>query len=269
MNTLVRKIMSFFKLCKREYDWFCDSCICRREMSVKNIEIIENKCILILAPHSDDEWVGCSQLLQSNNNIIVLNMDMSGGDSVEFHQERFKEMKAVSEKIGYSLLTVCEDKISFLQDYLENQAVDLIMVPCYFDWHSEHIDVMHMLNDAGKAAGYKNRVAMYQVSLPIPPQLITHGNTMTKEAVKEKWKELKLFYPTQRHLPAKRFLLNERINGALTRTYALEGYAIMEFEDWCNDLERYELSEDKRNYLYDNLQRIRFIRQQLQKHLSN
>ena len=75
-------------------------------------------------------------------------MDMEGGDSEELHKTRFEEMQNPSEKYGYSLIKISEDKVEFLSGYLESNVVDVIMVPCYFDWHPEHIEVMHILNQA-------------------------------------------------------------------------------------------------------------------------
>ena len=246
-------------------DWNNDYRSCRKEMPEKEIKEISNYRILILAPHSDDEWVGCSQLLQNKKNeITVLNMDMEGGDSEELHKTRFEEMQNLSEKYGYSLIKISEDKVEFLSGYLESNVVDVIMVPCYFDWHPEHIEVMHILNQAAAKAGYQNRIAMYQVSLPIPYMLITHGNGLNRGMANEKWKDLKNYYPTQKHLPTKRFLLNERINGGMTKTYALESYSVIDYQKWAEDLNKYELNVVQRDFLYKNIQNIKLVRDEIE-----
>ena len=210
------KIIALFKISKREYEWIRDYGIWRRMLPITNVKELTDEKILILAPHSDDEWVGCSQLLiNKKNDVTVMNMSMNGGDSASVHLERFKEMKKVSEKYKYTLETIEKDKYYSLKEYIKTSDVGIIMVPCYFDWHEEHIEVMHILDKIATEIGYDGHIAMYQVSIPIPYQMITNGSLMGKKVAKNKWKLLKDYYPSQRYLKTRRFFINEKINGAV------------------------------------------------------
>ena len=263
------KIIAPFRICKRKYEWIRDYAIWHRIIPVSNIKELTNEKILILAPHSDDEWVGCSQLLiNKKNKVTVMNMDMNGGDSEPIHLERYNEMKKVSEKYNYILETIEKDRYYCLKKYLKANDVSIIMVPCYFDWHEDHIEVMHILDRVATEIGYNKQIAMYQVSLPIPHQMVTSGCLMDKKTVNNKWKLLKKYYPSQKYLPITRFLINEKINGSIACFYAIEGYCAMPYAEWSRNLKKYALDDNEKKYLSSNLQHIGIIRMELQKIIS-
>ena len=85
--------------------------------------------------------------------------------------------------------------------------------------HNRIIQTVNSIRDAGIAndCGYDGLVGMYQVSLPIPDKMINCGYTMRKRVLKQKWNNLKIYYPSQKFLSTRRFLLNEYINGALLK----------------------------------------------------
>ena len=222
LNKQLMRIKALGNTIMRRYKWKYDTHLYRSDMVAKELGAIEKKHIVILAPHSDDEWVGCSQLLITpNNEVAIINMDMPGGDDLSLHKKRYLEMKNVACKYNNRLVDILGDKKIFLKNYLKENNVDIVFVPSFFDWHSEHVSVMEIFNAAANEAGYDNFVAMYQVSIPIPSSFITHCSVMTKSELIEKWNKLYQYYPTQKKLPIKRFLANERINGAITHNYAI------------------------------------------------
>lgn len=266
MKIILRKINSLKNIIKREYSWYCDFKKCSKTFETKPIKELINRNILILAPHSDDEWIGCSQLLiNKNNNVTVLNMDMSGGDNQNLHKIRFEEMMNIAKIYKYKLISVKGSKKKFLVNYLKENQVDIIFVPCFYDWHFEHIKVMKILENAAIEAKYLNFIGMYQVSLPIPYQLITHGAIMDKSILRNKWNILKKYYPTQKFLPTKRFILNEKINGAIANCYSLEAYSILDFNLWQINLKNNILNKSERDKLYSNIQKMKFTREELEK----
>ena len=66
------KIIALFEISKREYEWIRDYSIWRRMLPMTNVKELTDEKILILAPHSDDEWVGCSQLLINKKNDVTV-----------------------------------------------------------------------------------------------------------------------------------------------------------------------------------------------------
>lgn len=265
MEIILRKINSIKNIVKKEYSWYHDFKICSKVIEIKPIKELINKNILILAPHSDDEWIGCSQLLiNKKNNVTVLNMDMLGSDNQILHRSRFEEMMYIAKIFKYKLISVKGNKKNFLVNYLKKNQIDIIFIPCFYDWHFEHIKVMKILKDAAIEAKYMNYIGMYQVSLPIPYQLITHGYMMEKSRLRNKWNNLKKYYPTQKFLPTKRFILNEKINGKIVDGYSLEAYSILDFNIWRINLENNIFDRFERDKLYSNIQKIKYIRDEVE-----
>lgn len=244
--------------------WNKDLFLYRHNVKKKELKFIQKKHIIILAPHSDDEWVGCSQLLiNGDNEITIINMDMPGGDSAVIHKRRYREMLNVAKNYNVKLIKSTDNKIVFLKNFLETHEVDLVLIPCIFDWHIEHIEVMELLYSASIKAGYNNMIGMYQVSVPIPDSWITHCSVMTKSKLKYKWNKFYEYYPSQKYLPVNRFIINERINGAIIDSYAIESYSIMMFKDWHYQFNKYKLNDNERHDIYTSIQDIDNIRKKI------
>lgn len=215
-------------------------------------------------PHSDDEWIGCCQLLKQYSAMItVIDMDMQGGDSSSLHIKRKYEAISVGKKYGYRFITIEKDKIAHLTELLEKNVPDCVMLPSFYDWHQEHFDTMDIFRKAASRAKYKGDVAMYQVSLPIPPRRINCGFAMSKSEWREKWKLFKKLYASQRFLPTKRFMLNEFVNGKICGAYAMEVYSVMGFQEWEMEYKCDYLSSTDKKFCKEHLNEIKTIRNYL------
>lgn len=74
---IIRKIKSLIRILNQEYSWYRDSKKCRRKLAQKKIQKVPTGKKIILMPHSDDEWIGCSRiLLDQPEQVMVVNMDM-------------------------------------------------------------------------------------------------------------------------------------------------------------------------------------------------
>lgn len=261
---VIRKVKALFRILNREYRWYRDARACRKVLSPKLIREIPKGRKIVLMPHSDDEWIGCSQiLLHQSEQVLVVNMDMNGGDGEQLHKTRRKEAELVAEKYGYRFITV-QKRLNDLVQILNDEQPECVFLPCYLDWHEEHIIVMELFQKAAIQAGYTGSVGMYQVSLPIPEKMINFGMAMTKGQLKEKWKCLRKMYETQAFLSTKRFMLNEYINGGISGTYALEAYSICAFQDWNASWKESLLTKEEKKNCVDNLQHIGYVRIMLQ-----
>ena len=265
MNIISRKIKAAQNIIVRNIRWQKDKIICRKNLNKKTLLGLENKKIVILAPHSDDEWIGCSQLLlKHTNDVTVINMDMQGGDNNELHELRFNEMQHVAKTLGYKLVTSSKNRKDFLCQFLKENPTDIVMLPCYYDWHDEHFAVMEYFAHAAVKSLYSGLVGMYQVSLPIPASMINYASIMGKNELRKKWTNFKKYYSSQSFLPTKRFMINEYINGEIASACAIESYSVNQVDVWLADYSKRMLSENEISMLKNNVNRIAFIRSKLQ-----
>lgn len=230
---IYRRLYSLFQLIK----WFIQTFYLRNRNVYSEVcyNDIKGK-VLILAPHSDDEWIGCSQLMIDDSiDVTVCNMDMPGGDSLELHQMRREEMELVAHVCSREIMTLNEEKIKSLKCVIENVRPNFICLPFLIDWHSEHRKVMGFLSQLSLYTQLNDvKIIMYQVSVPIPLFFINYVKIMSYKRWRNKWSFFKQYYSTQTYIPYIRFSLNECVNSNITRrrTIAAEVFSIMSFSRW-------------------------------------
>lgn len=268
---VIRKCRSFFKILEREKNWWWDKYKWRKLFQPKQTKKRFDGKILVLMPHSDDEWIGCSSLLINNSNVVVLNMDMCGGDTKEVHKLRFEEAVKASKKYGYSLENIMGDKTEALLKILKEYVPKYVLLPFYLDWHEEHVEVMNIFLNSAQRMPLEEipEVVMYQVSLPLPYKMIDLCYPMTKKEWKRKWRELCKIYRSQVFLPVKRFAYNEYINGAVCGAYACEVFSVKSFEVWKREFQKYKLTKNERDFCRKNIQEIGKIRKWIEERMSN
>lgn len=250
-------LLALFQILRR-IRWFYEAKIIRHKISVKNLCNIKNERILVLMPHSDDEWIGCGMLLSKYaKNAMVVNMDMPGGDDYKLHGMRLQEALTMSKQVGYSFTTISND--IGLDGIISSYHPTIIFTPSFIDWHDEHIAVIRTLMSSINTIGYCGKIGMYQVSVPIPPSFINYGIEMSKKELRKKWDKLLATYRSQAFLPVYRFMMNEHINGAISNTYSLEAFSIMEASEWLEKTNSRGLSENGKNFVKDNLNNLKVI----------
>lgn len=264
---VIRKCRSALRLLKREAGWLKDRYGYRNVLQPKTVLQKLSGNILILMPHSDDEWIGCSSVLTNHKNILVLNMDMNGGDTEQMHELRSKEALKAAKKYGYHLHNVGTDKIEELGKVLKEYVPEYVLLPCYLDWHEEHIEVMNLFLESVKQSelNVEPKIAMYQVSLPLPYHMINCCYPMSRKQWKRKWREFCRIYKSQTFLPVRRFAYNEYINGAVCNAYACEAFILKPFEMWEEEFQDNKLTEKEKCFCREHVQEIGTIRRWINK----
>ena len=223
----------------------------------------KGKC-LILLPHVDDEWMGCSQvLLRQEADVFMLDMDMPGGDSEIVHGQRKEELKHVGKALNKPIQKVGDNKAESLRSIILEWKPNYVFLPFFIDWHEEHIEVMSYLKSTlENCYDLKNtlNIVGYQVSAPIPGMFITHVLTMNKTEWNNKWQLFKTLYPSQVHIPYKRFALQERVNGAYSRSFAAEVFSVNTVTEWMELYNRLLPNVQEIKELKNNLSSISKIR---------
>ena len=228
--------------------------------SKKTLNIPKDSIFLIIMPHSDDEWIGCSQIVIHYKNVIICNMDMDGGDSREMHKKRYEEARFLANNYCHNLLTVEANRISSLANIIRDVAPTHICIPFFFDWHPEHIRVIEMLNSVITTTLNSYNVLMYQVSVPMPTDAVNVCLPMSKDDHKKKWNVFKNTYVTQSFMPVKRFIAHEIIMGGLCNTYAAEPYIMMTSQKWLACFDIFLLNETQKKEIKESINNITKIR---------
>ena len=265
MINYIKKLYSIYTKKSSEFLNSLDSYYLKRKINRKTVD---NNLIgksLILVPHADDEWVGCSQfIINSCSKVVLYDMDMQGGDSYDIHITRKKELEKIAHKYKVELeanIGNIEDKIGNLEKKIEEYQPEMIFLPFFIDWHEDHIAVMNILREA--LTSIKNeidlKIVMYQVSVPIPEKYITTCISMDRRAQIDKWKTFRDIYQTQVFFPIKRFCCNEYISGGIVNSYAAEVYSCMDINEWVSSFSMIPNESEKANIIscFRNVKKIR------------
>lgn len=273
---LIRKMKSLFKIILQRIKWQKDSkelkSVTYKQITPDNFH---GKTILLI-PHADDEWIGCSQLITNQEREVILcYADMPGGDTTEIHQKRYYELLSVANRYHRKLVTLGTDnaqRIGSLITLIKTEEPVYLGLPFYYDWHNEHIEVMKILYgvlgqlNAEKHIQYK--ILMYQVSVPIPVSLMTDCCAMTKNEFQKKWTVFKNIYKSQLKIPWKRFGWNEYINGACCKSYAAEVFVTEDAFRWMQNMQTNLLEKDEVEKIYNNLQDLKAIRELIERNFN-
>ena len=229
---LIKRIYRALRWSLKPFVWNNDAkkirkIILKTKLKPKQLSL-EGK-VLILAPHSDDEWIGCFSLVE-NHDCAICSMDMVGGNDDEQRAKRFLEMKAIAVKYKRELVRVGEPKTESLIDLIASFRPSYIAVPFFIDWHEEHIATMNILKDS--VSNYDGKIICYQVSCPIPMSYVTHVAPLSKTDWKRKWSLFRTNYKTQNQFPWKRFSAIEKAEGAYSNTYASNVFSVFDAKDW-------------------------------------
>ena len=270
LKQILKRILLWVLQIRKLLLWNLDCKQLRKSIVVQSIPILPyGKKTVILIPHADDEWVGCSSLVKNGSDILLYDMDMNGGDDKLLHEARYNELSKISILYNKPLLKVGLNKLLSLIETITKEKPELICVPFFFDWHPEHIEVMGILRQALLNLKFDVDIAMYQVSMPIPRNCITHIYPMPKSEWKQKWKTFEEIYKSQTGIPYKRFAINERVNGAVCESYAGEAFVYCGASVWLANYDEWLLTSDEIKEALMNLQSSEKINKSVKKYNQN
>ena len=263
MNRLKRVIIACYRNILSLYhamNWTIDAFILKKSIRhQRSLEIALSAKVLILAPHSDDEWIGCSRIIVNMPNSIIINMNMDGGDDPKKHLLRINEMRRLANDLNRKIVNIGSDKIRTLIQIIQEESPSYICVPYYFDWHVEHIEVIRILNDSIQSSKYNGKILSYHISVPLPLEASNCVMPLSKKDQAKKWAMFLQYYPSQSFMPILRFKNHEKISGALIGSYAAEAYNCIPVQDWQREIAKYTLSPKESDILKQNLCSIRKI----------
>lgn len=257
-NYLLRHIF----IIKRSIVWLFQAIYLRAKTISRPIPKINlNGTSLVLLPHVDDEWIGCSQVLTSGHRVILVDMDMNGGDNYTIHLQRKEELKVLS-KI-FSLPIVClKDKNNELLELIKLNKPAQIFVPFTIDWHPEHIQVANILKQTLKECLldgiYIDRIISYNVSVPFPIELVNAYLPLDFYSLINKWKVFTSVYKSQTDIPRIRYISNEIIDGGYVGYIGAEFFYSVSMKSYIyGSLDMYNYSVHKLQTEINNIIKIR------------
>lgn len=173
---------------------------------------------LILAPHADDELIGCysviSNLYRIGGDIALLNYSHNDSNSdtriIEFSQFINKSLHIGRQNAIY---IDYNQRLNSVFNLISTTRPQQIFLPCFIDWHPDHRDTNLVLAECLQwLPDYNPTIFWYQVSIPLPTKMINVFAPMTKWKYKQKWKDFSIYYQSQAHLPKHRFIQVESVN---------------------------------------------------------
>jgi len=207
--------------------------------------ILEDQRCLVLAPHADDEAIGCGGILLAYPDlcdVICLTDGRYGGtgDPDILIKTREAEFISVMNQVGirnFSMLGI-EDN-GLVDGYepfskIDLHPYDLIFIPNFLDEHPDHKALAKLLKKSltCKRHAPDVRIAMYEVwaALPIPNYYIDLSDIV------EKKKSLIRMYDSQTILFdfAARITALNIFRGMLVKRECAEMYTIVDKETFCS-----------------------------------
>lgn len=253
MKRLILHIYNKLRRLRNKHRWNkeCKSQLRKIKSKHSALQLKKESSFIIIQPHADDEWIGCGSLISSPNyKVCLCNADMEGGDTEGTHLARRKETEALAGMYKRPIHILSNNKVNSLKELLEKEKPDVVFVPYIIDWHKEHIEVLHILKSAidELCVNWKLSIGMYQVTIPIRLENVTHISPMNVHTWKVKWKIFREVYQTQSNFPWYRVSRNEIIQGKRFGCECCEVFCLMDKEKWERTFENVVHSEQT-NYI--------------------
>ena len=149
---------------------------------LESLEISYGDNILILAPHADDESIGCGGLMLKHSNCIsvICLTDGSEGDPsiekselIEIRKKEFENAMSFAKIKKYSSLEIQDGTLKKEFDVFKKidiESYNYIFVPNILDQHPDHKAVCVNLSKLLKSKKSKAKICLYEVwnALSVP-----------------------------------------------------------------------------------------------------
>lgn len=241
MKTILTKIYSYIIGIKNHVLWQIQAANVKTlTTSSCAVEFHSTSHIIVIAPHADDELIGCHQLILNHRHLVtIFYCGYLGSNQSETNRTiREKEIIAYSRYQNCNLIISAPNTIQAdLRKAIEQLKPEYVFLPSYVDWHDEHRLINNLL--VSIRPSHHIKVGWYHVSLPIPGVFVTAFSTMSKTEYLKKWKAMIICYPSQLHMNLSRCKYIEKL-GTKGNEYR-ETYIIMSFDRYCIMVEKLAL----------------------------
>lgn len=203
--------------------------------------------ILVVAPHPDDELIGCFEVLKMyGNNADIYYTGLTGYDiSDKNRMIRSEELKCFSQLFQNNLFEDQPGNQIILHELLKQKKYSYIFIPSFVDWHWEHrstcIELLEGLTEYRTATN----ILFYSVTVPIPSRFITHYNILGTD----KWDTFRNIYHSQAFMPIARFQATAK---SFFTNMNIEPYFMIKNEEINFLLEKFKMYDVEKLNSYEN-----------------
>lgn len=233
----------------RHLKWHIDALtLPKMPNNIPEFKMDKDDRLLVIAPHADDELIGCHSLISRfTSQTKVFYCSFLGHNTAEENRltrqsefcDYMQEMNADYEISSPNNLTA--DLSKTIRDYKPT----FIALPSFIDWHPEHRLINSVLLDVDTIQT-DVKILWYHVSLPLPQLFINKCLLMNKVQHYGKWNTMKALYKSQLNMDIERFKFIESIYGK--KGQALETYLSLGSKEWKKAL---NILSDKEQELDD------------------
>ena len=193
-----------------------------------NVGDVKEGYSLIIAPHADDELIGCYHYIKKHPQSVVLYCGLLGNHPGEENELRRKKefiSFCTSNRIQFIL---CEGELNQkIDSVIKEYKPSNIVIPSFIDWHPEHRLVNTILYHLDSVPDDSN-IIWYRVSVPL--MRYNYVIKENKEEYNNKWCNFSRHYKSQLSINFRRFKFFEKfsINGC----YASEIFLIQDYNQF-------------------------------------
>lgn len=210
MKKKIIHIIKKFRLCKFN---ILRHCLKGSITEIPEFSLSSNQRVIIIAPHADDELIGCYGILSKYKKQVKVFYCSLLGENVTAHNKNIRERELMSYlnsmQIEYFISN--NEIIEDLSMILDSYEPAIIALPSYVDWHSEHRKVNEILHDLLAKRRTCYTILWYHVSLPIPYMYVNCVTRFNKQDHRAKWYSLISYYKSQLHMDIDRFRAVEQL----------------------------------------------------------
>lgn len=240
-------------LLKRTFKWrakiFENRMKKKKENQMTKLDIKSNDRVLIIAPHADDEFVGCEGFLNVYKNDIQITVFLCSytGENKSIKNKVLRENEFLNFckniEIDYVISSI-EVKAE-LEDCIKKLYPTHIFLTPLVDPHCEHRKVNQLLFTVLSEINHKCKIVWYQVSFPISNSCINRFVPFSDKENENKWSLFYSVYSSQKHMHIERFRTEERLLGKSVNAHYAEGYYEMSFDIWKFAIKRWKKKYEK------------------------
>ncbi len=192
--------------------------------------------LLVIAPHADDELIGCHSLISRfTSQTKVFYCSFLGDNTAEENRLiRQSEFCAYMQKINADYeISSPKNLTADLSKTIKNYKPTIIALPSFIDWHKEHRRINEIVSEL-KILNEDILILWYHISIPIPPRYVNSVSPIDKDSFKHKWDCFFTHYKSQIHMDTKRFMFVEGMYAS--SRYVFETYLIQPYSQWVQNL---------------------------------